>query len=545
MRIDRHLRLAFDPRLTVGSLLERAAEMHGDKPLLWTERPLGYPGFASPAVSALSAWKFACQVTEALWEVGMRQGDRVAIFKRNEADYPLLSLGVISAGGVAVPINPGMDRNVLAQHLRQTKARFLCCDHATFTGVIGDRLRLPMVEGWIFTDEAPTSFKPRMVLSEAVAALPGDAPPVSVDPSAPVLLAHTSGTTGRPKVVTCTAGSFLAGVRTHFRTEPPLPWRRVGIAGSFSHLVYQIGLTTLLLSGMRAWPLDGSSAVAALQLIEREQVNVFVAFPHLYQRMYARGLSPYDLRSMRLWVSVADTSREAHMAAFCREGSRYLGSVFVEPLGSSEIGAPALRRVWTVASRPRCRRHIGRRMLGGPQVKVVDSAGRRAKAGEPGRLMVKGRTVFAGYWPNTRRSQGDVEEWWATGDIAYRDRWNRYFHLDREANVVHTDCGPFYTLPAEDVLHLYPGVYEAVVFGVTTDEGRERPIAYVWADPGGGVNPERLLAWANRRVSGPVPLSRLYLIPPDEISRGLTGKVLKRELRTRHGHPTDGNREAA
>jgi long-chain acyl-CoA synthetase len=533
------LRFLLNRRITPATVLDWACESHPDSAILEAENPLPYPLFPGSAVSTREVLSFATRAGEVLAQAGMRRHSRVAIFKRNEIDYVFLSLAVIRAGGIAVPVNPGMPVESLGRYLQYTGTTIVCCDQSSFAERIGNPERLPMIDHWVFTDAAPSNVRAAAVLKEAVTEVTGDAQPVSLSGDSHVVLAHTSGTTGTPKAVICTAGSFVEGIRTHYRTEPLLPWKRVGLAGPFSHLVNQIGLTTLLLSNMPTWALDGSDARSTLDAIERERINLFVAFPDLYLRMYAHGLDAHDLSSVRIWISVADTSQEAHMRAFCAHGSllrifgrSLFGAAFVEPLGSSEIGGPALRRIWFAGSKVRCRRRIGRRMLGGPRVKVADDSGRPVEPGRTGRLMVKGPTLFAGYWNAHDRMHGTtVDGWWATGDIVYRDRARRFYHMDRESDVVHTEDGAFYTLPAEDVLHTYPGVYEAVVFGVPNGDTHQRPVGLIWADDSCQIDERDVLRWANERISGPVPLSAVWRAPYEDIPRGLTGKVLKRALR--------------
>ena len=535
-------RFLLDRRITPATLLDWICESHPDSATLSPVRPLPYPGLAEGPFSPAAILSFAARTGEVLRMAGMGRGDRVAIFKRNDVDYVFLALAVIRAGGVAVPVNPGMSVETLDAYLRHVGARILCCDRRLFGATIGERSRLPTIRHWVFTDEAGDSGAASTALCQAIGELPGELPPASLSGGSEALLAHTSGTTGVPKAVVCTASSLLSGIRVHFRTEPPLPWRRAGIAGPFSHLVYQIGVTTALISNLPTWTLDGRDPGAALAAIERERINLFVAFPELYLRMYAHGLGASDLDSMRVWISVADASQEAHMAALCRQGAilrlagrTLFGSVFIETLGSSEIGGPALRRVWTSRSRVRCRRRVGRRMLGGPRVKVAGEDGDAAPPGQAGALMVRGSTLFAGYWTGEGRlDDARTDGWWATGDIVRRNRLGRVQHLDRAADVIQTSAGPFYSLPAEDVLHTYPGVGEAVVFGTIASGRYEEPVGLVWPVADASLDEAELLRWVNQRIDGPIGLAAVRCVSFDQIPRGLTGKVLKRRLREGH-----------
>lgn len=541
-------RLLLDRGVTPANVLDAMCEWHPDSAMVDTGSPLPYPCFDDRRVSPLQALEFVARTGDLLRGAGMRRNARVAIFKQNSVDYVFLSLAVIRAGGIAVPVNPGMPLATLRRYIEHTGSNILCCDRRTFRERIGEQTRLPTIKQWIFTDDPQGDAVPTVVLATALTEA-GSVGSVTLSPDARVVLAHTSGTTGDPKAVIGTTRSVMAGIRVHFLTEPAFPGIRAALAGPFSHLVFLIGLTTAMVGNIRTHTIAGGGAADVLRVVERERINVFVGFPDLYLRMYAAGLDAHDLSAMRVWIGVADTSQEVHMRAFCQHGAllRVFGrplvrSLFVEPLGSSEIGGPAIRRVWLSCSRLRSQRRIGRRMLGGPRVRVVDATGAPAAPGQVGRLMVKGPTLFAGYWhaherPNDVLAGG----WWATGDVVYRDRWRRLHHLDREADVIRTAAGAFYTLPAEDVLHSYAGVLEAVVFGVSDGARAEVPVAVLWLTPeaASAFDEQQLLHWASSRIEGPIGLRAAHVVAPDEIPRGLTGKVLKRTLRDRYANGSE------
>jgi long-chain acyl-CoA synthetase len=536
------LRAVFDSGLTPANLVDRAAAAHPDLPLFHPDEESVFLRLQGAPVTPRRLRSFASRLGAVLHEAGMQPGDRVAIVKRNHVDYFFCVLAVVRAGGVAVPVNPGVSAATLDGHVRSTGARLVVTDAETLAACVGDPEALPTVETWLVADP-PSRFPAAHVdLNQALERAPDDLPPADVARSAPVIVAHTSGTTGVPKATVSTAATIVGAVKGHYVDEPITTRNRTGIAGHFSHLVYQPGLYASLLAAMPVWTMSPFDERHVLRTIERERLNIFFAFPDVFLRMQAAGLDRYDLSSMRIWIATADASHDVQMNAFCTQGAylRVLGvpvvrSLFIEVLGSSEVGSGALRRIRFSFSRPRSDRLIGRPSPGGPRVRIADDAGRTARVGAVGRLMVRGPTIFRGYWGDGRSNGANGDDGWVwTGDVAYRDRLRRFHHLDRATDVVETRNGPVYTLPVEEVLLRHPEVGEVAVVGLPHPEQGQVPVAIAHAKPGGRLASEECLAWARERLRVATPLAAVIAVAPDELPRGLTGKVLKRELRERY-----------
>ena len=536
------LRLVLDRTLTPANAVDRACAAHPDSPIFHPDVDSAFAALRGRAITAGQLLAFASGLNGLLREAGMSPGDRVAILKANHVDYFFLVLAIVRAGGIAVPVNPGLRGERLERYLRYTGARIVISDAPTFAASVGDPERVPSVETWGFPTPPP-GFPARHVAidSELDGSWPETAPaPLRRD--SPVVIAHTSGTTGFPKAVVSTAGTMVSGIKGHYVDEPITTRNRTGIAGHFNHLVYQSGLFASLLSNMPVWTMSPLDARNALRTIERERLSFFFAFPDVYLRMYQEGLGRYDLSSMRIWIATADASHDVHMRAFCRTGAylRVLGfpvirSAFIEVLGTSEVGAGAVRRIRLPFSRPRSDRLIGWPTPGGPRVRIADEDGRvERRRGAVGRVEVRGPTVFAGYWDERTMRPAPRGKWTWTGDVGYRGRLGAFHHLDRSADVVHTRAGPVYTLPAEEVLLGHPAIVEVAVIGLPHPGGGEVPVAVVQKRPGMPLDPDECLRWAASRLEPATPLAEVVVVPPAEMPRGLTGKVLKRELRERY-----------
>jgi acyl-CoA synthetase (AMP-forming)/AMP-acid ligase II len=171
---------------------------------------------------------------------------------------------------------------------------------------------------------------------------------------------------------------------------------------------------------------------------------------------------------------------------------------------------------------------------------VVDDSGEELPDGTVGLLAVKSPSLTPGYWNADRLTESfRVNGWWLTGDVARRDSEGNFYHLDRTVDVIDTDDGPVYSLPLEEVLlaDCAELVRDCSVVGVPTPEGA-RPIAVVQLqEPARDATSETVLERANKELAsaGLAELDAVVIAhAPEDFPLGPTGKVLKRELRTRH-----------
>jgi acyl-coenzyme A synthetase/AMP-(fatty) acid ligase len=150
-------------------------------------------------------------------------------------------------------------------------------------------------------------------------------------------------------------------------------------------------------------------------------------------------------------------------------------------------------------------------------------------------LAVRSDAVAPGYWNDSDTNyRSRLSGYWLSGDLAYRDEENRFFHVDRIVDAIHAPSGTGYSVLMEETLLLgVPGIVDcAVVAGKDGDV--TVPIAVVRAKD--GVPAEDLLRRANSalREIGQPELALLQVVTGDEdLPTGATGKVLKRLLRER------------
>jgi acyl-coenzyme A synthetase/AMP-(fatty) acid ligase len=532
-RFLNRLRVVLDGTLTAANIIDKAVAAHPDRELLHGTLLLS-PHTDLRSITVREIFDQVIHIGKCLGLAGMRRYDRVAIYKTNSPDYFIYTAAIIRSGGIAVPVNSGMAAGKLSQYLSYTGASIVITDKQHFDQQISGDSSFSQVDRWLFQEEISVM---------DTGHLPDKGPVVMAKDDVAIIV-HTSGTTGFPKGVICRSGSLIQGIKRHYMGEPISVKNRVAIAGHFNHLVCLLGIFSALLGNIPTYGYSRHEASFLLRQISIDKITIFFAFPDIYLDMYLHGLENYDLSSIKVWIGTADASHEVHKEVFCRKGAslnifgrRLSTCIFIEPLGASEVGFAALQHYYRTGSKRSLRRAIGRPLLHGPRVKVADENGKRVKTGTVGRLMVKGKTVFPGYWNAHDLLPGAMKDgWWFTGDMVYKDGLGRYYHLDRLSDVVCTTRGNVYSLLAEERLLTHERIGEVAVIGLAHPVKGMVPVAIVQEKS--AIVPENntslqtaILEWAHRELPLITPIEAVIAVHKKDIPRGLTGKVLKRELR--------------
>jgi len=354
-----------------------------------------------------------------------------------------------------------------------------------------------------------------------------------------VLIGHSSGTTGLPKAVQFQHQQFFYGIR--YRLSLPFPAGSDRILSALPHS-HSAGIAYVMLatlSGCHTMILSSNRPEVVLPAVESFQPTMVVAFPETYVGLSDSDLDAYDLSSIRLWFNGGDAAHEAHIRRLISKGHRVIegrrvpGSVFIDGLGSSEMGFSLFRNVHTPGTE-QYNRCIGK-PLEWVQAAVLGENGETLPPHQIGRLGVRAPSVTPGYWNDsllTARSQ--VNGYFLTGDMFYKDEEGRFFHVDRIPDVIHTAQGTIYSLQTEEfVLKKVPDVIDCTVVAAPAEKGTAIAVAVVRLKQNVAREAETLLEECNEHLAkaGRGVLGSVIFADPNDVPLGPTGKVLKRELR--------------
>lgn len=532
------LKFILDRSLTVSNILEKSIAAYGaDFEILRFSGSLAHLGVDGQSLTLGELKRVCDRLSSALLNLGLQRFDRVAVYKAPSVDYLIYSLAIMRAGAITVPVNGGLPIDDIRQYLDYTGARFVFTD-GTHIGKL-DLAALAAGRQRALLSRRPEDLPLPIgahVLSDVVPEHAVDFTPVAIHDHDDAMIVHTSGTTGFPKGVLHGSHSLIRGTKGQLMIQPIGRNNRILLASPANHHITQAAIITCMAAGIPAYVPAEETAVDLLHVIESERCSLVLAFPDLYQGMCQAPMSDFRLDHVKSWMAGGDSSHEVHIRQLTSHGAfvsvfgkPLIRSMYVEFLGTSEVGFAALLKM-SFSFTKRYARYVGKRTIVSPKVKLVDKDGKPVPTGQPGRLMVKGPTLFKGYWNAHDRLHGvTIDGWWWTGDICRRDRWGGYYHLDREVDSIRSDEGVVYSLPIEEEILKHPLVADVAVLELNGEVG-----AVIECQAGKALRVAQVQDWLRSHLPEHSSM-RIIVLPADErLPRGLTGKVLKRRLRERY-----------
>jgi acetyl-CoA synthetase len=487
--------------------------------------------------------------------LGIGKGDPVAVFMPMVPEAAIAAYAIAKLGALYMPIFSGFAPAAVAARLQDAKAKAVitadgglrrgspalmkqAADEAVAESpsvrhvIVLERLGddVPMQDGRDLT----WAELRRKGLREA----PDGIPCEDTDAEDTLMIAYTSGTTGRPKGAVHVHGGFLVKMASETAYQTDLhadetlywvtdmgwimgPWELVGAGCA--------GATVVLYEGAPDWP--GPDRVWAS--VERHQVNVLGVSPTLIRSLKVHGDEPvqkHDLSSIRVFGSTGEPwNPEPYrwLAEVVGEGR----SPIINISGGTEVGACFLTP-YPVEQIKVC-------SLGGPShgmdVDVFD------ERGEPVRGRV-GELVCKRPWPGmTRGIWGDPERYletywsmyegvWRHGDWAIVDEEGDWFLLGRSDDTINVAGKRLGPAEVESVLVSHPAVAESAVVGVPDETKGEAIWCFcVLSDGSGEDTVEALRELVAHELGRPFKPSRVVIV--EALPKTRSAKILRRAVR--------------
>lgn len=539
--LSKRLKFILDRKATIKTMFETSIQGREEEVFFSTDEDLSHYGMAKSGITGAGLQSLSNKLCNILVDNDVARFDRVAIWKRNSLDYFFWSLSIIRRGGISMPVNGRMPVENFIRFANHCGVEKIVTDKEGAKKLSSQFKKLGKIKTLIVTDGDYVSKD--LQISPLNAALPQASStfePPFMDVDQHCMICHTSGTTGFPKGVLHGTDSFILAAKGQMKIQPMTRRNKSMFAGWMNHHISQAGCFTSLAAGIHNHILTHHEPDHVLTSIQTEKPQIFFAFPNVYQEMCALGLGKFDLSSIRAWISSGDAMHEvfirqlvAHGAFLRLFGRKIISSLFMDFLGTSEVGFGALLKV----SEERTKsygRLVGRPTPASPKVKIGDAEGRRLPAHTVGRIMVKGPTLFKGYWNLNDRSHDVTRNgWWWTGDVGYRDHFGRFYQLDRDVDTIITKDGPVYGLPIEEEALKLPGVVEAVLIARRNRRSQtDDAVVLIQTDRTGQQDEAQMLAMLKKNCRWAKHVSGIELTTADApLPRGLTGKILKRTLR--------------
>jgi long-chain acyl-CoA synthetase len=486
----------------------------------------------------------------ALADLGVKKGDKVALFLPNIPQFVISYYGAIRIGAIETAISPLYKEREVEQQLNDSEAETIVVldalypilekvlDRTKVRRIIVTSLReyMPSAKAFLgsLLGKIPShkvERKPNIYFFQELLSKYGANPPkVEIDPKEDlVALQYTGGTTGISK------GAMLTHMNLVSNAVACDAWLR-GTKGGETFLAvlplfHIYGMTTamnapIFLAGKMVM-LPRFDAVSTFQAVQKHKVTVFCGAPTMYAMLLAHpDLKKYDLKSFRFCISgSAPLPPEVQ-----KKWMEATGGVLVEGYGLTESSPvthsnPLDKSMKTVK--------VGSIGLPWPDTgaKIMDIETGEKELGvdEDGELVVKGPQVMKGYWKMPEETAAVLRNGWLyTGDVAKMDA-NGYFYItDRKKDLIKYKGYSVYPREIEDVIYEHPAVKLCAVIGKPDPVASEIPKAFVVLKEGKTATEKEIEQFVNSKVAPYKAIREVEF--RTELPMTLVGKVLRRVL---------------
>ena len=516
------------------------------------------PRFPSGAVTYRELHDRVCQLSNALRNLGVKKGDRVAIYLPMIVDAAVSMLACARIGAIHTVIFAGFSSQSIADRVGDSGVKLIITadeghrggKHVPLKANVDAALKLPgtnSVETVLVVRNTHGAVDMQMPrdrwLDEVVRNQPVTCEPERMNAEDPLFILYTSGSTGKPKGVLHTIGGYMVyAAWTHKLVfdlrEDDVYWctADVGWVTGHSYIVYGPlcnGGTTVLFEGIPTYP----DVKRTWEIVDRHRVTILYTAPTAIRSLMREGdenvkLSertsirllgsvgePINPEAWRWYYEIAGDSRSPIVDTWWQTET---GGIMISPLPGATDLKPGS------ATHP----------FFGVQPALVDAEGQFLDGATEGNL------VITDSWPGQMRTiYGDDQRFfdtyfstypgmYFTGDGARRDEDGYYWITGRVDDVINVSGHRIGTAEVESALVSHASVAEAAVVGFPHDLKGQGLYAYVTlnADAAESDDLQVELVKLVRSIIGPIAIIDVIHWAPG-LPKTRSGKIMRRILR--------------
>lgn len=474
-------------------------------------------------------WERTNRLGNGLYGLGLKKGDRVAIYLKNCFEFPETFVTTTRSGFVMSPVNYSLKADEVAYQLNNCEASAVVTDPEFVDLLKSIQEQVPNLKHIIVIGEdTPTG-----TISYDKLIAESDQMDINIEifPEDIHMILYTSGTTGRPK-------GAIRGYMENYHTGMTVcvEWR---VRSGDTHMaivpLYHAGSCAwycgVLASGGTLVVMPSFVPKKVLDYMERFKPSWTMMVPIMYDRLLSlpeETLNKYDVSSVRTLVS---GGAPLHSDTKHKILEFFKNAELNEFYGSTELGVSTTLRHEDQLRKERC---VGK-PLQDLELKLVDpKTGAEVKRGEVGVLYSRGLGALRGYWNNREATEEAFldYEWATVGDMARQDKEGYFYIVDRLKDMIITGGVNVYPVEIEGVLRGFDKLQDFAVIGVPDKKWGEAVKVVVVPKLGVNVTEEEVIEFCKDKMAGfKVPKSVDFV---DEIPRSLTGKILKKDLRKKY-----------
>jgi len=485
-----------------------------------------------------------------LQDMGLQQGDRIALMMPNLLQYPVALFGALRAGLSVVNTNPMYTARELRHQLLDSGAKAIVVvenfasvlesvrdevplEHIITTKV-GDLLDFPKstlvnfvlryvkkkVPAW----SLPGSVRFQDVLAKGIK-LP--LRPVNIAFEDVAFLQYTGGTTGVAKGAMLTHRNIVANMLQARAWLNQLgDTREIIITALPLYHIFALTancLTFLYLGGSNVLITDPRNMPAFIKEMGRHPFTAITGVNTLFNGMlHTEGFAELDFSTLKMTLA----GGMALQRAVAEQWKQVTACTLVEAYGLTETSPAACINPVTLED---YNGFIGL-PISSTDGAIKDDQGRFLPVDEVGELCIRGPQVMKGYWqrPNATDEVLDADGWLHTGDIAFMNEDGYFKIVDRKKDMILVSGFNVYPNEVEDVVAMHPKVLEVAAIGVPDEKsGEVVSLFVVKKDP--TLGKDEIIAFCKENLTG--YKRPRYVEFRDDLPKSNVGKILRRELR--------------
>ncbi len=521
------------PEIPIHKVLEETAKRFPDRPAFLYPKNMTYKQFRDQVDIFATALK----------NLGVKKGDRVALYGPNSIQWEISFLGLERAGAILVPMNPLFKEIEVEYEANDSGAETIIVSQPEYPNVAAVKDKTNIKN--IIVIESGEKPEGTLGWSELIANTKPDPPEYNFDPKEDLAaLVYTSGTTGLPKGTMLTHYNIVSNV---IQISQIFELSELDIAMTVLPLYHIYGLNVCM--NQTLW-LGAAQVVTPrfevkefCELIEKYQVTYSLCVPPIFlavvRHLEDPNIKGYDWTNLKIFNNGA--------APILLELLERFDKLAKEKCDAKEI---IIQHGWglteaspVVAVNPMYRPKMESQGTLIPDTfhKIIDleTGEELPERGQVGELVIKGPQVMKGYWkkPEATRDAFWIdpktgEKWLRTGDMAYIDE-DEYQHLlDRIKEMIKYKGWSIAPAELEDLLFKNPHVFDVAVIGKPSKEldVGEIPKAFIILNPEskGKVTEDEIMKWVAEKISAYKKIREVEFV--DNIPKSGSGKILRREL---------------
>ncbi len=493
--------------------------------------------------------ELANRLANALIDLGVKNGNRVALYMPNCPQFVIGYSAILKAGGIVVATSPLYSPREVEHQFNDSAAETVIVLSLFYPMVkqVQPKTRVKKVivtnikehlgglDKFLFglLREKKEGHRVELAdgdlrLADLLERYPGDDPKVDVSQDDIALFQYTGGTTGVPKAAVILHRNLVANALQASAFLPDLKMaEEIHLAAI--PLFHVFGMVAVM-----AWSTSISAAMilvtnprdidALLKAINKYKPTLFMGVPAMYNAInHHPDIGKYDVRSIRACISGSAPLPMAVKETF----EELTGGKLVEGYGLTE-GPTATH----------CNPMYGMNVEGSiglplPDVeaKIVDTdtGAKDLPVGETGELVLRSPNVMKEYWNMPEETEIALREGWLySGDIALMDENGYFYIVDRKKDMIIASGLNVYPSEVEDVLYEHPKIQEAAVAGIPDPKRGETVKAWVVLRPGDTATVDEIRDFCRDKLAKyKIPY---YIEFRDELPKTMVGKVLRRAL---------------